>query len=92
MDRFFLLRARAVWYLLDCRREWSGRVESVHTGDIEFEAQQLDLIDRLVLDVRAGRVHSFALAHHKVAAIFVTDQRPRSLETAASSFGGRRHG
>jgi hypothetical protein len=73
MDRFFMRRARAVWYLLDCRREWSGRIGPAHIGDVEFESQQLDLIDRLVLDVRAGRVHSFELAHPKAVAIFVTD-------------------
>ncbi|TCG08842.1 hypothetical protein BZM27_09330 [Paraburkholderia steynii] len=73
MDRFFMRRARAVQYLLDRRREWLARVEAAKTGSVEFESQQLDLIDSLVRDVRAGRVHAFKLDHPTAVEVFVSD-------------------
>lgn len=73
MDRFFMRRARAVQYLLDRRREWMARVEAAQAGGVEFEMRQLDLIERLILDVRAGRVDAFELDHPKAVAVFVSD-------------------
>jgi hypothetical protein len=73
MDRFFMQRASAVLYLLKRRREWLGMVEAAKTGDVEFESQQLDLIERLILDVRAGRVNAFELDHPTAIAVFVSD-------------------
>lgn len=66
-------RARAVQYLLDRRREWLERVEAAKTSKAEFESQQLNVIDRLIRDVRAGRVDAFELDHPKVVAVFVSD-------------------
>jgi hypothetical protein len=73
MDRFFMQRASAVLYLLHRRREWSTRIESAQTGDAQFEMQQLAVIERLILDVSAGRVHAFELDHPKAVAVFVSD-------------------
>jgi len=73
MDRFFMQRASAVLYLLQRRREWSTRIESAPSGDVEFETRQLDLIERLIIDVRAGRVDAFELDHPKAVAVFVSD-------------------
>ncbi|WP_248295488.1 hypothetical protein [Paraburkholderia sp. UYCP14C] len=72
-DLFFMRRSSAVLFLLRHRREWSARVEAAQTGDVELETQQLDLIDRLVLDVRAGRVGAFELDHPKSIKVFVSD-------------------
>ncbi|NPT62218.1 hypothetical protein GNZ13_48845 [Paraburkholderia sp. 5N] len=66
-------RASAVLFLLRHRREWSARVEAAQSGDVEFEMRQLDLIERLILDVRAGRVDAFELDHPRAIAVFVSD-------------------
>ena len=66
-------RARAVQYLLDRRREWLERVEAAKTDKVEFEAEHLNVIDRLIRDVRAGRVDTFELDHPKAVAVFVSD-------------------
>lgn len=66
-------RQSAVLYLLKHHREWSTRIASGKTGDIELETQQLDLIERLILDVRAGRVGAFELDHPKAIAVFISD-------------------
>jgi hypothetical protein len=71
MERYFMRRARAVGYLLDCRREWL-KITASPNGDIEFEADQIELIDQLIRDVRAGRVRTFKLAHPRVVSIYVS--------------------
>ena len=66
-------RGSAVTYLLEQRRAWFARISATSTGNVEMESRQLELLDRLILDVRAGRAHTFELTHPKPVAIFVTD-------------------
>jgi hypothetical protein len=73
MERYFVRRTRAVAFLLACRRELFEKIGSSPTGNVEFETQQLDLIDRLVRDVRAGRVDSFELDQPKAVVIFISE-------------------
>jgi hypothetical protein len=73
MDRVFMRRSSAVAYLLDRRRMLFERIAAAPSGDVELESQQVELLDRLVLDVRVGRVRSFELAHPKAFAVLITD-------------------
>ena len=66
-------RGSAVTYLPGRRRAWFEKMAATTSGNVELESKQIDLIERLVLDVRAGRVRSFELTHPKPVAIFVTD-------------------
>ncbi len=66
-------RGSAVTYLLGQRRTWFAKISATSTGNVETESRQIELIERLILDVRAGRVRTFELTHPKPVAIFVTD-------------------
>ena len=73
MERFFMRRASAVILLLDRRRMWLKQIEATPSGDVEAEMREIESIDRLVLDVRAGRVRTFELARPKAITVHVTD-------------------
>lgn len=73
MERFFLGRAGAIVYLMERRRAWFAKITAASSGNVELESAQIDMIERLVLDVRAGRVREFELHHPKPVAVFVTD-------------------
>jgi len=66
-------RASAVTYLLERRRVWLEKIAATPSGNVELESKQIELIERLVLDVRAGRVRTFALTHPKPVEIIVTN-------------------
>jgi hypothetical protein len=73
MSQFFMRRASAVAYLMERRRAWYEMISACPSGNIEFESAQIDLISRLIIDVRAGRVRSFELTLPQPVAIHVTD-------------------
>ncbi|MFL9908619.1 hypothetical protein [Paraburkholderia sp. RL17-337-BIB-A] len=73
MDRFFFRRASAVLYLLNRRRALLEAITVMPSGNIEPEFQEVELIEQLILDVRAGRVHAFELDHPKAVTVFVSD-------------------
>jgi hypothetical protein len=73
MERFFMGRASAVTYLLEQRRTWFTQIQAAASGSVETELKEIERIDRLVLDVRAGRVHSFELTRPNPVQIFITD-------------------
>jgi len=68
-----MTRVGAVAYLLDRRRVCSEKIVATPNGNTALESQEIKLIDRLVLDVRAGRVHKFELARPRAMTIFVSD-------------------
>jgi hypothetical protein len=49
------------------------KIAAAPSGDVELESQQVELLDRLVLYVRAGRARSFEFAHPKAIAVLITD-------------------
>jgi hypothetical protein len=73
MERFFMGRGSAVAYLLEQRRAWFAKISASPSGNMETEARQIELLDRLILDVRAGRLHTFKLTHPEPVAIFITN-------------------
>ncbi len=66
-------RASAVTYLLGHRRAWLAHIEATSSGSVEPAWRHVETIERLVLDVRAGRVRALELAEPKPVTIFVTD-------------------
>ncbi|MGF6530290.1 hypothetical protein P3T20_001064 [Paraburkholderia sp. GAS206C] len=73
MEQFFMRRGSAVTYLLARRRAWFAAIADTSRGNIEMESREIEQIERLILDVRAGRVRAFELTRPKRVAIFVTD-------------------
>jgi hypothetical protein len=73
MERFFMGRGSAATYLLGQRRAWWAKTSATSGGNVEMESRQIALLERLILDVRAGRVRTFELTHPRPVAIFVTD-------------------
>lgn len=65
-------RASAVNFLLARRRVCLDKIASATNVDIEHQ-REVELIERLVLDVRAGRLSTFELTHAKAVAVVVTD-------------------
>lgn len=66
-------RGRAVMYLMERRRAWFAAIAATTSGTVEMESRQIELLDRLILDVRAGRVRSFELTEPKPVTVFVTN-------------------
>jgi hypothetical protein len=73
MEKFFMGRGSAVTYLIARRRAWFATITATPSGNVELESRQLELLERLILDVRAGRVRSFELTQPKPVSVVVTD-------------------
>jgi hypothetical protein len=73
MERFFMTRARAAAYLLRMRRAMRDGIDSLRTGVTDSRLQELDTLDRLLLNVRAGRVREFRLDTPLAVEIMITD-------------------
>jgi hypothetical protein len=73
MEQFFMRRGSAVTYLLERRRAWFATIADTPSGNLEMESRELEKIERLILDVRAGRVRAFELTQPKRVSVFVTD-------------------
>ncbi|MDP9651794.1 hypothetical protein [Paraburkholderia caledonica] len=72
MELFFVKRVRAVALLL-ARRRLSMRNLANTTEPSVDERGELASLDRLVLDVRAGRVAAFDLPQDPTLKVIVTD-------------------
>ncbi len=66
-------RASAVAYLMDRRQRSLEQIEAMHDADRESARGELDLLDRLILDVRAARVDMFQFSHPQAVAIYVSE-------------------
>ena len=66
-------RGSAVTYLLERRRTCFAKIAKTPSGNVEMESREIERIERLILDVRAGRVRAFELTQPKHVAIFVSD-------------------
>ncbi|MGA3249368.1 MAG: hypothetical protein ABSD12_14610 [Paraburkholderia sp.] len=73
MDRLFLMRASAVLFLLNRRRALLEEIAVTPSGNVELESKGVELIERLILNVRAGRVRAFGLDHPTAVTVFVSD-------------------
>ncbi len=73
MQRFFMTRARAVAYLLVMRRAMPDGIDNLLVDEADSRLQELDMLERLLLDVRAGRIREFRLNEPEAVEIVVTD-------------------
>ncbi|SEF11553.1 hypothetical protein SAMN02787142_7721 [Burkholderia sp. WP9] len=73
MERFFMTRASAIAYLLKARRAMPDEIEDLRVRDADMRLQELDAIDRLLIDVRAGRTREFRVAMPLSVEIAITD-------------------
>ena len=46
---------------------------AIASGDVEREMREIESINRLLLDIRAGRIQRFELTHPKAVEVNVTD-------------------
>jgi hypothetical protein len=72
MEQFFMRRASAVNFVLARRRLCLDKIASATDVDLD-QQREVELIERLVLDVRAGRLSTFELKQAKAVAVIVTD-------------------
>ncbi|CAB3797487.1 hypothetical protein LMG28690_04547 [Paraburkholderia caffeinilytica] len=73
MEQFFMRRASAVILLLYRRRDWQGKIAAATSGNVEREMLEIESIDRLVLNIRAGRIRTFELTEPKAVEVNVID-------------------
>ncbi|MEZ2311129.1 hypothetical protein AB6809_31260 [Paraburkholderia sp. RCC_158] len=73
MQQFFLTRVRTVAYLLAVRRAMPSEIDELRVGEADVRLQALDTLDRLLLDVRAGRISEFRLDEPRTVEVVVTD-------------------
>ena len=72
MEQFFMRRVSAVNFLLARRRVCLDKIACATSPELERE-REVELIERLVLDVRAGRLSTFEMMHAKAVTVVVTD-------------------
>lgn len=73
MQHFFMTRASAVAYLLGLRRAMPDGIVDLRVGEADVRMQEVDMLDRLLLDVRAGRIREFRLDKPEAIEVVVTD-------------------
>ncbi|WP_027798047.1 hypothetical protein [Paraburkholderia dilworthii] len=65
-------RTSAVNFLLARRRICLDKIAAATNGDAQRQ-REVEFLERLVLDVRAGRLSTFELTQAKAVAVVITD-------------------
>ncbi|WOD15288.1 hypothetical protein [Paraburkholderia kirstenboschensis] len=65
-------RISAVNFLLARRRMCLDRIAAATSGGVQLQ-REVEFLERLVLNVRAGRLSTFELTHAKAVAVVITD-------------------
>jgi hypothetical protein len=73
MERYFMSRTSAVALLVDTRRTVTEGLADKPAHEAGHDEQRLKSIERLLLDVRVGRIREFQLDHPVQMHIIVTD-------------------
>jgi len=68
-----MTRRRAVAYLLGVRRAMPDDIDGMCVTEADQKLQTLEGVDRLILDVRAGRIGKFRVGFPVAAEIVVAD-------------------
>ncbi|MFM0195203.1 hypothetical protein PQQ65_19080 [Paraburkholderia strydomiana] len=67
-------RTSAVNFLLARRRMCLDKIAAATSDDVQRERErEVEFLERLVLDVRAGRLSTFEMTHAKAVAVVITD-------------------
>ncbi|MDR5881142.1 hypothetical protein [Caballeronia sp. LZ032] len=73
MERIFMTRRRALSRLLQLQRELRKEAQGRRVVEVEGRLDQSDVIEQLLMDVRACRIHSFQLAGPPRVEVFITE-------------------
>ena len=68
-----MTRKRAVAYLIRMRSSTPDDIDGLRVADADWKLQTLEEVDRLILDVRAGRIAKFRVGFPVAAEIVVAD-------------------
>ncbi len=72
MERIFLTRKRAIEKIMNRRQSLIGRSDSRDAAGGDKARDELAEVDRLLLDIRAGRVVDFILEDDPAVHVFVS--------------------
>jgi hypothetical protein len=73
MERFFMTRASALAYMIKLRGTMADEIAGRTVADANFRLDGLDVLERLILDVRAGRIIEFHLDLPTKISVAITD-------------------
>jgi hypothetical protein len=73
MDRIFMTREEAIRILIEAHESVSGRTAATLIKSGNDRSARLEVLDRLLLDVRAGRVDEFRTNPEDSTCVSITD-------------------
>ncbi|MEM5404730.1 MULTISPECIES: hypothetical protein [Paraburkholderia] len=73
MDRIFMTREEAIRILIEAHESVSGRAAATLIRSSADKSAKLEALDRLLLDVRAGRVDEFRTWPEDSTCVSITD-------------------
>lgn len=73
MDRIFMTREEAIRILIEAHESVSGRPAATLIKSGNDRSARLEVLDRLLLDVRAGRVDEFRTNPEDSTCVSITD-------------------
>ncbi|WP_321913946.1 MULTISPECIES: hypothetical protein [unclassified Paraburkholderia] len=73
MDRIFMTREEAIRILIEAHESVSGRTAATLIKSGNDRSARLEVLDRLLLDVRAGRVDEFITHPEDSTCVSITD-------------------
>ncbi len=73
MEQLFMTRRRAIARLLQTQGSLRDEISGFKVGKVEQRFERVGGLERLILDVRASRIHHFQLAGPPAVEIFITD-------------------
>jgi hypothetical protein len=73
MDRIFMTREEAIRILIEAHESLSGRTAATLIRSSADRSARLEALDRLLLDVRAGRVDEFRTWPEDSTCVSITD-------------------
>lgn len=73
MDRIFMTREEAIRVLLEAHEAASGNTAAALVRSTNGKSAKLEALDRLLLDIRAGRVDEFRINANDSTRISITD-------------------
>ncbi|MEM5315545.1 hypothetical protein [Paraburkholderia sp. JHI869] len=73
MDRIFMTREEAIRILIEAHESVCGRSAATLIRSSEDRSTRLEALDRLLLDVRAGRVDEFRTIPEDGTCVSITD-------------------
>ena len=73
MKKLFMTRSCVVAYLIKMRRATPDDIDGLRVSQADLKMQNVEEVERLILDVRAGRTTQFSASFPDAIEIFITD-------------------